>query len=378
MDIQQTILTSWTDLERIELGSPLKQLVSVGQRTAVSKTWFGLILASLILACADDTGTGPPSTISASAEAYLSRALDTMQTHSVNRYTIDWPSFRDQTFVFAGTAQTTADTYDAIRSALEGLGDNHSFFLPPGGQGGGDGPVPPLPSASLVGVDIGYVSVPWFAGSTQAANNLAALYHRLIEGVDTLGVCGWVVDLRGNLGGNTWPMIAGVGPIVGEGVLGSFIDPDSVMVRWWYTGGASQLEGYGVMTRVTDPYELLAPYPAVAVLTDSLVASSGESTAIAFRGRPSTRSFGQPTWGVSTANQGFGLSDGAVLWLTIATMADRTGRLYGARIFPDQEVPTEYPPSGNPATDQPLAAGMQWLQSQPACAGSPLSTSHTH
>jgi C-terminal processing protease CtpA/Prc len=33
--------------------------------------------------------------------------------------------------------------------------------------------------------------------------------------------CGWIVDLRGNGGGNIWAMLAGVGPILGEGELGT-------------------------------------------------------------------------------------------------------------------------------------------------------------
>ena len=36
---------------------------------------------------------------------------------------------------------------------------------------------------------------------------------------------GWIVDLRGNGGGNMWPMLAGIGPILGEGIAGYFIDP---------------------------------------------------------------------------------------------------------------------------------------------------------
>jgi carboxyl-terminal processing protease len=52
------------------------------------------------------------------------------------------------------------------------------------------------------------------------------------------------------------------------------------------------------MALVKAPYKLVVPSPRVAVLTDTGVASSGE--AIAFRGRPNTRSFGTPTCGLST------------------------------------------------------------------------------
>jgi serine/threonine protein phosphatase PrpC len=45
------------------------------------------------------------------------------------------------------------------------------------------------------------------------------------------------------------------------------------------------------------------------------VASSGEAVVISFRGRPNARSFGTPTYGASTAHQGFTLSDGGTLVL---------------------------------------------------------------
>ncbi len=95
-----------------------------------------------------------------------------------------------------------------------------------------------------VGGRFGYVSVLAFSGGG-APPRWPPLYHRLIEGIDTLGVCGWIVDLRDNPGGNMWPMVAGLGPILGEGVLGFFVDPDSVVDTWTYADGASALDGAG-------------------------------------------------------------------------------------------------------------------------------------
>jgi hypothetical protein len=341
----------------------------------MNRRWLflgALLLTTLLVhGCSGETGTGPPSEegISATARTYLNAALDIMQGNSINRYKIDWPTFRENAFAEAGPAQTTADTYDAIRFALRALGDNHSFFQPPGGQS--EDIVGPLlfdaaPSAQHLGDSIGYVEVSAFSGSGDEANALATSYHRMIEGVDTLGVCGWVVDLRGNLGGNMWPMVAGVGPIAGEGILGFFVDPDSVVTTWRYVEGKSMLET-STVTQASDPYELLNPDPPVAVLTDGRTASSGEATTIAFRGRPDSRSFGEPTWGVSTANRGYTLSDGARLVLTVSTMADRTGTLYGEKVIPDQIV--EGLKTGDPATDLPLRSAMEWLQAQAACEG---------
>lgn len=331
-----------------------------------------VLLSSLLIACGGETTTDPPANpkvISVVAEAYLNQALNYMQNNSIKRHEINWPLFRRQAIAQAGAARRPADTYDAIRFALRELGDGHSFFRPPGEQSQA-GPVPPLASAAgaatLFDDEIGYVSVAAFSGGGDEADALATQYHRLIEGLDTLGVCGWVVDLRGNTGGNMWPMIAGVGPIVGEGVLGFFVDPDSVVNTWTYEHGTSRNDGY-INTRVDGPYRLLKEGPPVAVLTDGQTASSGEATAIAFRGRPETKSFGQETWGVSTANRSFVLSDGAMLFLTVSTMADRTGLLYGGKIPPDQIVAGAK--TGDPASDAPMAAAVDWLQIQPACEG---------
>ena len=145
--------------------------------------------------------------------------------------------------------------------------------------------------------------------------------QRRIAALDHDDLAGWIVDLRGNGGGNMWPMIAGVGPIVGEGILGYFVDPVGVESVWEYPTGASFLDG-AQYARVTTPYILRRQNPRVAVLTNNGVASSGEAVAIAFRQRPNTRSFGTATCGLSTSNRGYPLSDGAVLYLTTSVMAD--------------------------------------------------------
>ena len=61
------------------------------------------------------------------------------------------------------------------------------------------------------------------------------------------------------------------------------------------------------------------------------------------------------------------MSDGAALILTVSTMADRTGRLYGEKVIPDQLV--EGVRTGDPETDDPLAASIDWLRERPACQG---------
>jgi len=132
-----------------------------------------------------------------------------------------------------------------------------------------------------------------------------------------------------------WPMVAGVGPVLGDGVAGYFVPPSGTATPWSYQGGAA-LSATSEIVRASTPYVLMMRAPRVAVLTDVLVAGSGEAVALAFRGRPNTRSFGAATCGLSTANAGFRLSDGATRQVTTALMADRNRTAYGIPIAPDE------------------------------------------
>lgn len=322
--------------------------------------WSTAILALTLSVSACGSGGGttpvdPGNVLSPLARAYLDQMISLMQTNSVNRRTIDWDMMRARVFAAAGGAQQIADLSPAIVVALEVLGDGHSAVVTRSGK------VLSAPTrtcnASVVGTPvvpptIGYVRVGTFGGQGSAATQFANDIDAAIRAEDRDDLIGWIVDLRGNGGGNMWPMVAGVGPILGQGVVGFFIDPDGVEGTWDYRDGGALLDGRP-LAEVTTPYILKRPGPRVAVLTDNGIASSGEATVIAFRGRPDTRFFGEPTCGLSTANRSFILDDGAILVLTVSTMADRTRRVYGDSVFPDEIIV-------NPTAV--VARAIEWLE----------------
>jgi hypothetical protein len=175
-----------------------------------------------------------------------------MQRSSINRYKIDWPPFRADALARIVGARTTADTYPGLRSTLAALGDRHSFFSPPGtasivatgpGMSLAAGSLGALadPSGRALPGRVGYVSIPSFSGSGTAATAFADRLHEVVKTVDASQPCGWIVDLRDNPGGNMWPMVAGIGPVLGTGDLGFFVGPDSVRQTWFYRDGAAGL-----------------------------------------------------------------------------------------------------------------------------------------
>jgi C-terminal processing protease CtpA/Prc len=367
------------------------------------RAWMGVLIsaAAVMTACggSGDAPTTPRATVdpAAAAQAYLDSALDLMQTRAFYRSRVDWPTVRAAAHGQAAGATSFAATYPAIRSALAALGDHHSFLQPPAAADLGavegaeraervERAERPLhaPTAhaadsldgEIVGGRYGYLRVPTFgpplgtADYTAIVNRFADTLQRLVRAVDTRSPCGWVVDLRHNLGGNMWPMLVGVGPIIGPGPYGSFLGANGIETSWFYSGGAAGVTspaGTTIQAHLTGTaYTLTATNPPVAVLTDSLTASSGEAITVAFRGRAATRSFGAATLGVPTANTSFHLHDNAFLQIMTALDVDRADVRYDTRIPADEAVPQ----SGLPSTDDAaVTAATAWLSTQAACKG---------
>ena len=271
---------------------------------------------------------------------YLNEMLDIMENNSINRYKINWIDFRKEVFNTVPAAQTIIDAYPCIKKALTLLGDNHSIFLTPNGDAFmGNSTItiqienietPVIPN------DVGYIKVTSYVGGQSDVSDIAFAnqIQDQIKQQDHSDIKGWIVDLRNNIGGNCYPMLAGIGPILGEGVAGYFIDSDELEISWGFQDGAS-VYGDQVITQLNDTYKLLVPKPKVAVLLNSAVASSGEVIAVSFIGRENTKSFGSATCGLSTGNRPFYLSDNAILNLTASYFADRNKKKYGVPINPD-------------------------------------------
>ncbi|HET9425928.1 MAG TPA: S41 family peptidase [Gemmatimonadaceae bacterium] len=264
-----------------------------------------------------------------------------MERNSLHRLTIDWPAVRAQVNSLAGSAQTIEHAEAAILHALGTLRDGHSSYTYSTGRKisastvvcSAPATVEPEPIA-----DIGYVRVRSYSGSSSGAGvNFATSLHEAIRAEDAPALAGWIVDLRGNLGGNMWPMLVGIGPILGSGVVGHFVRPGGLATPWAYSNGTALL-GNVPVAAVPSPYVALTGTAPVAVLIDNRVASSGEAIAIAFKQRPNTRFFGAATCGLATANAGFRMTNGAALNLTVASIADRTGATYDGQVHPDEIV----------------------------------------
>lgn len=200
----------------------------------------------------------------------------------------------------------------------------------------------PLPTCEMKD-EIAVLWMPWCTPSRENLESEMSLYLeaglRNIRDCQSKGARAWVIDLRRNSGGNMYPMLAAIWPLLNTDNPGSFEDPrpfaQAKTVTWREAlqhniPGISLGGGIGTINQ------------PVAVWTSRWTASSGEITSIAFRERPNTLFLGSETAGIPTSNQPFEITnhDCAIgtLWLTTALCVDRNGNAYTAEMRPDIEV----------------------------------------
>ncbi|MDY0980348.1 S41 family peptidase [Stenotrophomonas sp. CFBP8994] len=219
---------------------------------------------------------------------------------------------------------------------------------------------------------IGSIRVPPFMDKPSAPREIkhqrrqafARMLQSWLRSEDQRNLCGWIVDLRENRGGNMWPMLAGIAPLLSTDpkhreVIGAFVR-GAEHQTWSIESGRVLLGERSPMSLDSASYVLRHPAPPVAVLIGPRTASSGEAVALAFRGRPATRSFGQKTSGYSTANVPTPLPDGSTLSLTVSVSVDRNLKGDGGKLEPDFTIEDGV---------EAESAARSWLMAQPACRG---------
>lgn len=321
----------------------------------------------LITAAVPSSAVAEPS---AEAAAYLDSAISLIRQHHKDSLSADWARIATRARLDIATAITPDDTYGAIGRILRTLGERHSFLVEPDqarsgakGPSGSEADAPmsraPMPEWRMVQNRFALVRLPPLntvgAGGGALGRAYTAALRQGLERMDGEDPCGWLVDLRGNGGGNMWPMLQGLDPLLGDPPFGYFVSRGEISSAWSRTRG-----------EVLPASPAHAPDPAsfvldrsgapVAVLIGRGTASSGELTALALIGRDGVRTFGAPTAGLTTGNSVHPLSDGALLVITSVTARDRTGKDYPGPITPEVKV----------ADDQAEGAALDWLAR--ACA----------
>jgi carboxyl-terminal processing protease len=286
-----------------------------------------LVMCVFSMACEEKPGAAGASD---SVRAYLNEILDIMEQRSLNRNNINWVSLRGETQRRADelNVQSIAAGDEILMYVLSALNDNTSHIITPDNRwlfGSSVGCPPQVIASVSAPANVGYVRVDPIA-EIEPNGSVSLAYARglqsTIRNQDARGIKGWVVDIR-STGGNMWPMLAGIGPLLGSGVAGYSIEPDNAAYPWSYNNGISFYNNTP-KTSLDTFYTLINQNPKVAVLIDGGTAGAAEAMVISFIGRPNTRIFGTRSCGLTTYIETFRLSNNSYLELAVGRLADRS------------------------------------------------------
>lgn len=303
----------------------------------------------------------------------LEEVLGFMEKNYYRKDQIFWPTLAAQARQQLKAADNCDDAYACISWCFKQLGEPHSFIMPADKAarytGEDSGPSSPSDLSELVGEikgewlqdSIGYLTIPWVSTTDSlVCERIADSLQSVIARLDARNISRWIIDLRKNSGGNCWPMLAGIGPLLGDGICGYFVAEGEKIPISYHDGSAFQ--GRHVLCRVSEDhgYRTRAVRKSIVVLTGNRTVSAGEIVALAFKGREQTCLIGQATAGLTTANATYSLSDRSMLVLTVCQEADYTGHVCEGSIQPDKFVSSAG--AGTPADDPACAAALAWLQ----------------
>jgi len=303
-----------------------------------------LVLGGLHFSGAFDDARGGDE--AASPQEYAAIALDHMRD-GIHADPTRYDEVRSRVEREVVAAESYEDTYLSLTRAGEELGGEHTYFIRPVAAASmfGDsetstrnfGVVPTVRTSDGTTT----VTVPSFGSpNPEIRQEYVDRGAQAIVDAAPATTRGWVVDLRSNNGGAIWPMLAAVSSLLDEGPVLAFEGRNS-SEQATVQGGAAALDGTVLAESTVERFETDLP---VAVVIGQRTVSAGEAVAIAFVGQEGVRVFGQPSYGFTSANEARTLSDGAVLNLTTAFDADRSGRLYKGPIQPDEVVDDEQLP----------------------------------
>lgn len=198
----------------------------------------------------------------------------------------------------------------------------------------------PAFEAKVLDGKYGYILMPgmvFFDTSSENVHKIAqAMYDQIADIKTKNKIEGWILDLRLNTGGNSWPMLLALYDLLGDHDIGGSLNLNKKLLGTIKLANGNYLDN-GKKVSYINPVGELLDKTKLAVITGIFTGSSGEVTAMAFKGRPNTTFIGESTLGFTTGNIFWPLAFGTTMALTNSYDSDRNGNYY-ERIIPDIAV----------------------------------------
>ena len=287
----------------------------------MKKTLLLLLSVCLMTACGDYN------------TRYVKKAIRIMDKHGLYAQGPEWEKAKAE--ALSAQPSSLDEAQEIVYYAGKVAGGKHTFLLPTEKIEENDTTKWEMPTTELLETGIAIVTLPRFMGNSEDGVKYANTVLNFIP--DSLQ--GVVIDLRGNRGGNMYPMIAAVHRFLpNDNILQFKTRHNTMKINVEYV---LKVAGVAQQAPINCP---------VALLTDELTASSGEAVLLCFRGLSYARTFGLPTAGYCSGNQIYALPGGSQLVLTVGEDIARTGEA-----FCDDPIKPDV------TTETPFEDALEWI-----------------
>lgn len=314
--------------------------------------------------------------------AVLDSVLMRAQATSLYRTIVNWDSLKQAVYAQAGKPNSIQELKPAFETLLNGLGDHHgkiiratdysylAWFTDEKNKRYKDSRTYDPATwrivndtaarfqAEILKGNIGYLKIVGIAPYADADAE-AATIRKAVSSFAQQRVTNWIIDLRYNGGGNMNPMMAGLAPLIGPGLVGGLVDLNNVRLLDWKIVGSDFHYGDYPSIELPDDSKLITD-PKIAVLTSRWTVSSGEIVATSLKGKPNTRFFGESTGGYTTNDGWDVIGNEVILAISTGVFCDRNGTVYHHTIPVDVEIPFEV--SADKSKDTGILAAVNWLR----------------
>jgi len=186
----------------------------------------------------------------------------------------------------------------------------------------------------------GYILMPGMSFSDNSAEHMSQIaqpmYDEIVKIKAGNNIKGWIIDLRFNTGGNSAPMLLALYDFLGNTDIWGELDENKKLVRKYKLTNGGYIQKSQTIASIK-PNGKLLDKERVALITGIFTGSSGEVTALAFKGRQNTIFIGENTAGYTTGNVTWPLPFNSLIALTTGYYSDRDGNYYPF-IYPDVVV----------------------------------------
>ena len=287
-----------------------------------------------------------------STKVFYDKLFKSLEVAYLHKKDFDWKKLKVETFENLNSAKDFKSSLKEVKVLFEKIGADHSKVTYQGKNYGPSVEISwenfskqwmtkfaskPQFEARVLNKKYGYILMPNISFDDFSSGNVhkiaQPLYDKIAELKTSNKLEGWIVDLRFNTGGNSAPMLLALYDLLGDNVVWGTLDANKKLTNSTKLDKGVYDQGEKKPSYIKPSGELM-DNSKVAVLIGGLTASSGEVTALAFKGRSNTIFIGEKTLGKTTSNMVVSLPFDARMPLSIGYDCDRNG-IYYQQIIPD-------------------------------------------